>query len=516
MVPAASGPSPWAWIPRPGGTLALLLVWAGLHVLLRLLLSPALTADDAREAVLGQSLQWGYQARQPPLYNWLVWVAFRLLGPGLLALTLLKYAILVLAFWLVYLTARYCLADSRLATIGAFSFLLIVPISWTIHESLTHSITALAACAGTVYALVRLERGASVGAYAALGLAIGLGLLSKFTYVVFLAGVGLAGLTVSRFRTRLVHPGILVAGAVVAALVLPFAVWFVGEGHDLGRLYASEVRIEDGDDWMAEAGAGLAYVARIALYYLAPLAAVLAACVPAVFRRLPADPSAPPGGRLLGWLLVWVLGILGTTALLGGLAFLKFRWLIPVFFLAPVYALWRLERHGGPGRRMRALVTVLIAAEIAVVVGLVVRVTGASFFPRPFRMNEPYDAVAAELRHRGFTRGTILSGHGTLAGNMAIRFPDSRVLHVESPGFRPPRAGDGQCLLVWDRQRGERDPVPVPADLRALAEWLGVPLAGPDVAGAPAGVIEAPFRFDRRHVRRTYYLLLPNGAGECR
>ena len=109
--------------------------------------------------MLAQSLQWGYQARQPPLYNWLAWGAFRLLGPGLLALTLLKYAVLVLAFWLVYLTGRRILTDPRLATIGAFSFLLIVPISWTIHEALTHSITVLAACAGTVYALVRLESG---------------------------------------------------------------------------------------------------------------------------------------------------------------------------------------------------------------------------------------------------------------------------------------------------------------------------------------------------------------------
>ena len=253
--------------------------------MLRLLLSSSLTADDAREAVLAQSLQWGYQARQPPLYNWLVWGAFRLLGPGLLALTLLKYAILVLAFWLLYLTARRILADARLAALGAFSFLLIVPISWTVHESLTHSVTVLAACAGTAYALIRLERTPSAGAYAMLGLAVGLGFLSKFTYVVFLAGLALAALTVGRYRARLLHPGILLAGVVAAALVLPFALWFVGERHDLGRLYAREVRIEDGDDWLAEAGSGLVYVARIAVYYLAPLGAVLAACVPVVYRR---------------------------------------------------------------------------------------------------------------------------------------------------------------------------------------------------------------------------------------
>ena len=96
-APAAPDRFRWAWAWGPRGTLALLLAWAAVHVLLRLGLSSSLTADDAREAVLAQSLVWGYQDRQPPLYNWLVWGAFRLLGPGLLALTLLKYAVLALA-----------------------------------------------------------------------------------------------------------------------------------------------------------------------------------------------------------------------------------------------------------------------------------------------------------------------------------------------------------------------------------------------------------------------------------
>jgi 4-amino-4-deoxy-L-arabinose transferase-like glycosyltransferase len=513
--PAAPDRPRWAWASTPRGTLLLLLAWAGVHVLLRLALSSTLTADDAREAVLAQSLQWGYQARQPPLYNWLAWAAFRLLGPGLAALTLLKYAVLVLAFWLVYLTARRMLADPRLATVGAFSFLLVVPIGWTIHEALTHSITVLAASAGTAYALIRLEQAPRGPAYAMLGVAVGLGCLSKFTYLLFLAGLVLAGLTVDRYRARLLHPASLIGGAVAAALVLPFALWFLAQGHDLGRLYVREVRIEDDDDWVAEAGMGLAYVARVAAYYLAPLGAVLAVCAPAVYRRRPRGAEGPPGGRLLGWLLAWVLGLLALTALSGNLGLLKFRWLFPGFFLAPLYALWRVERHGGPGRRLRALTAVLILAESAVVVGLVVRVTAASLFSRPYRMNEPYDAVAAGLARAGFTRGTILGGFGSLAGNLAVRFPDSRVLHTEYPGFRPARRGDAQCLLVWDHRRagpGARDARAMPEDLRTLAADVGVRLTGSE----PVGVVEAPYRFDPRRVRRTYYVLLPQGSGDCR
>jgi 4-amino-4-deoxy-L-arabinose transferase-like glycosyltransferase len=243
--------------------------------------------------------------------------------------------VLVLAFWLVYLTAREIIDDRRLATVAAFSFLLIVPISWTIHEALTHSITVLAACAGTAYAFVRLGDAPTRCAYAGLGLAVGLGLLSKFTYVLFLAALVLAALTVERYRRRLFSPVVLIAVLVATLLVLPFALWLVREGHDLARLYAREVRIEDGDSWARQAGMGLGYVARIAAAYLAPVGAALAACFPAIYRRLPPGANGHAGGRLLGWLLVAMLVLLTAAALVGGLSFVKARWLIPAFFLAP-------------------------------------------------------------------------------------------------------------------------------------------------------------------------------------
>ena len=514
-TPATPAPSRWAWLWEPRGVLALLLLWAAFHVLLRLALSPTLTADDAREAVLAQSLQWGYQARQPPLYNWLAWAAFRLLGPGLLALTLLKYATLVVAFWLVYLTALRVLDDARLAALAAFSFLLIVPISWTIHEALTHSITVLAACAGTVYALIRLDDSPGPRAYVLLGVAVGLGLLSKFTFVIFLAALGLAALSVDRYRARILRPEMLATALVATLLVLPFALWFAGQGHDLGRIYAREVRIDAGRAWVKQARAGLAYIARFLLSYVAPVALAIGICFPGAYRRLSTGNDQSPGGRLIGWLLAWMLVLLTGAAVAGGLSFLKARWLIPALFLVPLYGLWRVDRHGAPGRRLVAFAAILVVAEIAVAGFLTVRVVGASHFRRAYPMNEPYARVAVELERAGFTRGTILAGFGTIAGNMAVRLPHARVLHTEYPEFLPPAENPGQCLLVWDRHQRRRDegqPAAPPEEVRRLAASLGVRLTGAELVG----VVEAPFFHNPTRVRHVYYILFPDGTGRCR
>jgi hypothetical protein len=79
-----------------------------------------------------------------------------------------------------------------------------------------------------------------------------------------------------------------------------------------------------------------------------------------------------------------MLVILAGAALAGGLSFLKVRWLIPAFFLAPLYGLSRVERHGGARSRLGVFAILLILAEVAVTGALTVRVTGASLFRRPY------------------------------------------------------------------------------------------------------------------------------------
>src|SRR5262249_47059900 len=152
---------------------ALVAAYGVAHFLLRVTLSPILTIDDSREAVLAQSLEWGYISRQPPLYNWLVWAAFRLLGPGVAGLPLVKDAVLGTAYLFVYLSARRVLRQPPLAALAALSLWLIVPINWVVHEALTHSLTALAAGAAMFYVFLRLEATGSTGTYVALGLTLG-------------------------------------------------------------------------------------------------------------------------------------------------------------------------------------------------------------------------------------------------------------------------------------------------------------------------------------------------------
>jgi len=491
------------------GFLGLLVAYVVTHVLVRLVVSPTLTIDDSREALFGQTLEWGYLPRQPPLYNWLVWAAFQLLGVGVLSLTVLKYALLFLTYLFVYLSGRLMLPDPRLAGLATFSLLLMIPVTWVVHEALTHTIAALAASAATFYVLLRLEASGGRWCYLAFGFTLGVGILSKFSYTFFAAALLIASLAVDRFRRRILNPRMLIALGVTVALVLPYMLWFHAHDFSMARLYSEELQPGIQDTYFQAVSAGLYYVVRMVIYYLTPLGIVVVMLFPKAWVSTPPTSEASaPGRSLLERFLVVELTLLVVGALLGALTYLKFRWVMPVFFLVPLYVFSRIDSRGLDAGRVGRFATILLVAEIIVVLAIFANIYRGDRFGRPSRLNVPYDAIATQIAAAGFAKGTIAAGEGPLAGNLRLRFPGSRIVRLTNPDYVPPGAGGGQCLIVWEK--APRDAVP-----KDLAEWtarvLGVTLTGRD----PIRVAEARYRFSTEQTLRVHYLLLPEGAGRC-
>ena len=77
-----------------------LFIYLVVHFLIRVLFSQTLQVDDAEQIRYAQELLLGYPIPQPPMYSWLSWGSFQLLGSGLFALTLIKYILITLTFWL--------------------------------------------------------------------------------------------------------------------------------------------------------------------------------------------------------------------------------------------------------------------------------------------------------------------------------------------------------------------------------------------------------------------------------
>ncbi len=76
-----------------------------IHLIIRLSFSQTMQVDDAEQIRHAQELLLGHPIPQPPMYSWLSWIVFQIFGTGLLALTVLKYMVISLTFWLTWLVS---------------------------------------------------------------------------------------------------------------------------------------------------------------------------------------------------------------------------------------------------------------------------------------------------------------------------------------------------------------------------------------------------------------------------
>ncbi len=512
-------------MPRPAATwLAsstvvglLILGWLLTHLAIRLLTSPTLGVDDAEQALLAQRFAWGYEVRQPPLYTWLLLPVMGLLGPNLLALSLVRYLLLGVTFFCMYGVARRWIADPRLAALAVLSLAAIYMFGYYAHHDLTHSTALAAAIAASFYAFARLVERPSAARYLLLGACFGLGLLAKWNFVMLALGLPLACLLDRHLRPLVLDPKVLLACAAMTLILVPTTLWIFGQQQSVGSAATAVLVDRPGRGFLSTLAIGTVELARATLAYPMPfLVLFLVTFGGALWRaRSAGDPdgaeppwhSVTPG--FLGTLIALILALhwlLIPTA--GAVAFTE-HWLHPALMILPVF-LFALVERGRPTPRALTAYLVLLGLVTAAALGarILHYVLGADHCGR-CRDLVPFTALADQLRKAGFAHGTIVTEDPYIGGNLRVAFPASRVVDPAYPSSDwPAPTGHGQCLAVWQADAGARE-----AGLQHEVETaFGVPAA----AGWRAGRIEAAMMGSATRRYALDYRLLDPGLGECR
>src|SRR5690606_2926211 len=120
--------------------------------------------------------------------------------------------------------------------------------------------------------------------------AIGLGLLSKYGYALFLGAAGAAMLTLPAFRRLLLARGIWLALAVAGAVLLPHILWIALQGIDLARGFDRRLAAPDGASYGSVVAMGLFKLVNGVFVFLVPLVVFAVALFPRA--ALPLPPAA--------------------------------------------------------------------------------------------------------------------------------------------------------------------------------------------------------------------------------
>lgn len=129
------------WLYSVAGVATATALYSALHITARLLASHNLGEDDPLDEILTQTLTIGYLPSQPPLYDWLLWIAQQAAGVGALPYQLVKYGLLTVSCAFIFVCARRVMkGDAFWAFLSVEALALIYQISWRFHEGGTHAV----------------------------------------------------------------------------------------------------------------------------------------------------------------------------------------------------------------------------------------------------------------------------------------------------------------------------------------------------------------------------------------
>ena len=517
----ASMRSEIGWLSHAPLILGLIAAYLGLHFALRLLLSPTLGIDDAEQILFAQQWAFGYRFRQPPLFTWLLLPVVEGLGPGVLAVSMVRYLLLAATYGFLYLAALQWIDDRRLAALSVFSYALIYVFAYYAHHDLTHTTALGAMIAATLFVFAKLAAKPNAYLYLLLGICFGLGMLAKWNFVMLAVGLPLTCLLLPGYRSLVWHGKSLLTIAVMALIVSPTALWMLSHGQTTGGVSSdilSGVDDPGGIEVMIQGGSAI--LTSLALFPMPFALIFLAVFGKSFFRQgheAPARKAVRSTSGFLAWLMVVVLGLHVLLIVFFGAVNFTERWMHPALMVLPIYLFARLSPSRPSGRRI-AFYLGVIAIFVAVAAGArLYRYAEGADECGKCREFAPFAALAADLRAAGFESGTIIADGMHIGGNLKMAFPESRVIDPAFPlALWPSRDdvdddGGGMCLMVWRDDRA--DAAKRRAEmLRFAADQLNMPAA----IDRESGRAEAMLLNSSKRRYALGFELIRENAGGCR
>jgi 4-amino-4-deoxy-L-arabinose transferase-like glycosyltransferase len=408
------------------------------------------------------------------------------------------------------------------AALAAWSLMLVGQYHKFLY-TMSHSLLAAIFCPLLLWLMVRLANERRLRDYVALGVVLGLGLLSKFLFLAAVVAAVIAAFCVRPARRSLLDLRSVVAVAVASAIFLPFVI----NGQEQWSRFTTVFWVRAGTDqalgFFTSLGNGIWSLSTsigeygLALAVVAGLAILWARRGP--LRDAAADVSRGDELRFVGYMMLASAALVLAAVLVVGVTIIKPRFVHIFLFPLPILVV-ALVARGGSGTlalRRYGVLLALVGAGI-----LAVRTVNSS----PLCLSRcedlvPFGRLAKELAAAGFERGTIFAHGVRLGGNLVLQFPGSRVDVAVDPFVpAPPPAGRrGQCLVVWEQGDVAQGALPAP-----LIEAAGIP---PDLARARTRSITLDWRWHglavvdpikgwRPRHSGWHYILLPDGTERCR
>ncbi|MEM6666620.1 MAG: glycosyltransferase family 39 protein [Pseudomonadota bacterium] len=442
----------------------IVVLFFALHVVVRLLLSGNLEVDEA-QFVGRTGFQLGFPGSHPPLYEWLItlvhWASG---GLWVLPVALVKNAFLAGHYLLAWDMARR-LRGSALAGLMAACALVFLPqVVWMGQVTLAHSVAVGFAVLATLHALSLWLMRPSVPRALWLAIAITIGALVKYNFLLFLVALAAAVFSLPAIRMRLDRVSGTLAVGVTALLIGPHAIWALANlsltTERVAKLYSERNAISPIDVPFLGVDGIVSFMAALAAWG-APLALVWWLGWRAARPRVAAEPVrggwdfADDFATLCGRTALIGAGVFALFVLFGDVRTVHERYLTPILMPAVIWAVLRYPLERRPA--VAGIVAMLASSLLVIAMVAVIAVATLG----PSRLAYPYAGIADDIAGANVEPLAILANRHDLAANVVLRMPD---------GVLWSSGTERDVVLIW--RRGDRVPPHLEAQVSATHRQL--------------------------------------------
>ncbi len=461
------------WLYSVGGVVMAVSLYSAFHITARLIASANLGEDDPLDAVFTQTLQLGYTPRQPPLYDWMLWLLQQVTGPGALSFQLLKYGLLTAACAFIFASARRVMkGDAFWAFLSVEALALIYQISWRFHEGFTHAVGAMCAVAAALWAMLRLIERGRLSDFTVFGVIAGLGLMTVPPFAIYLGALIGAAAIQPASRRVVLRPALLVSALITLVVISPYLLWLSGTADGLSGILP-QVRIgAPGYGHATIEGLGRAFFEPV--MYLAPLIFLYPLFFPAylgtlrrTFKLAPDASMRADPEQLILHLTLLNIGALVLGALIFGINQYPVHALMPLFLVTTIWLTAQARKAARSAGEVRRFLIMAVGVAVFAFVARCANMYVQEPVCKICRWGIPYQELADAIKARGFDHGRLIVYDDDLAGNLRRFFPGAQVVLAGPRPYLPPSepaSSEGRTALVW-----ETPPRPSPKIERSFA-----------------------------------------------
>jgi 4-amino-4-deoxy-L-arabinose transferase-like glycosyltransferase len=427
--------------------LALYLV---IHFTLRLSFNFTLQVDDAEQIQLSQELLLGYPIPQPPMYSWFTWILFQIFGTGLLALTLLKYIIISLTFWFTWLTSGQLFQHLQTRYIATFSYLLLPSFAWHMHQGFTHTILLGLGIILSLHALLLLKKNDSIKSYLYLGFSLGIGLMAKYSFLLFMIPLLLSAISIASFRKVIINQKILISISIFILIIGPHVYWLTQHYQEIFLSIDQKLKVTS-DNLLFDRLKSVGQFSTAAISFVTPFTLIFVINSWRKIFNIDNKAAKNDSSLLLNRFYFIIIVSVILLDIFVSMPHFKVRWLHPLMMIFPLWMLTRIERNTPLSKSIMYWFTSITVIFTVLILSIrIAQVTIGPELGNYGRLNRPIIETFNKLPAEILKNSVIKTEDGFIGSHLLSHYQQQNII-INNKNFRKNYfKGARQCLWLWD------------------------------------------------------------------